>query len=272
MEKNRVWGMATEDTSTKHIKSTKTAFAIIEAVAKRDRPSVSNIAEEVGHSRSTVHYHLKALQQNQYVIRDDEGLRLGLRMAHLGRLALQKHRLTGTVEQTTEELATDTNAVSHVGVKEGDKLVWLYRSDNTDIENLPTSLGKEVELHCTAYGQAILAHLPSESLESIIENRGLPAYTEKTLTDRDKLESRLSKVRQLGFSYSSGEFIEGIASIASPIVSDDDVVLGAIGITTFDNRIDNPYMHTKARRFSDELPGKVKDAARVASDRLDNTS
>ncbi|MUW13984.1 helix-turn-helix domain-containing protein [Halorubrum sp. CBA1125] len=264
--------METDSTSKKRIKSTQTAFDIVEAIAERDRPSVSDIAEEVDHSRSTVHYHLQTLQQNRYVIRDDEGLRLGLRMAHLGRLALRKHRLTGIVEKMTEELATDTNAVSHAAVKEGDKLVWLYRSEDPHLEELPTSVGKQVELHCTAYGQAILAHLPSDSLESVLAECGLPAHTENTLTDRDELESRLSKVRQLGFAYSSEEFIDGIASIASPIVSDEDGVLGAIGITTFDSRIENPYMHTKARRFSDELPGKIKDTARVASDRLGDTT
>lgn len=264
--------METNSTPKKKIKSTQTAFDIIESIAEAERPSVSDIAEEVDHSRSTVHYHLQTLQQNRYVVRDEKGFRLGLRMAHLGNLALRKHRLTGIVEKIADGLAADTDAVAHVAVKERNKLVWLYRSEDSHIEDLPTTVGNQVELHCTAYGQAILAHLPEESVASVLAECSLPAHTENTLTDRDTLEDRLSKVRQLGFAYSSGEFVDGIASIASPIISDEDGVIGAIGVTTLDNQIENPYMHTKARRFSDELPGKIRDTARIVGDHLDNTT
>lgn len=262
--------MGTSGSGGKRIKSTQTAFDIIEAIAERDRPSVSEIAEEVGHSRSTVHYHLTTLQENRYVIRDEEGLRLGLRMAHLGKLTLQKHRLNGLVEKTVEDLADDTDAVGHVAVKEGDKLVWFYRSENPDIHDLPTSVGRQSELHCTAYGQTILAHLDKEAQADFVGGDDLEARTSNTLTDEGSLNERLQKVRKLGFAYAAEEFKDGIASVASPIFDESDAVIGAIGVTDTARRIDDPYKHTKARRFSDELPGKVKDAGRVVGDHLAN--
>jgi DNA-binding IclR family transcriptional regulator len=259
--------MNTDTTQEKTIKSTQTAFDIIEAVAQRERPSVTDIANEVDHSRSTVHYHLRTLQQDRYVIRDEDGLRLGLRMARLGNLALRKHRLSGIVEKPADELAGDTDGVAHVAVKEGDRLAWLYRSDDRT-EGLSTAVGELVELHCTAYGQAILAYLPEGTFETIVPEGDLPTRTENTLADRDTLEDRLSMVRQLGFAYSSEELETGVASIASPIIDETDGVVGAVGITDADSRIEDPYLHTKARRFSDEIPGKVKDTARVISDHL----
>lgn len=261
-----------DGTQQKRIKSTQTAFDIVEAIAERHMPSVSEIADEVGHSKSTVHYHLQTLQQHRYVVRDDQGLRLGLRMAHLGDLALQKHRLTGIVEKTAEHLASDTGAVAHVAVKEGDELVWLYRSENPHIDDLPTDVGTRVDFHCTAYGQAILAHLPESAFDTIVTKCDFTAHTQHTLTDRDALERRLSTVRQLGFAYSAEEFREGIASIASPIVDETDEVIGAVGITDVDSGIEDPYKHTKARRFSDELPGTVKDTARVVGDHISEAS
>lgn len=260
--------MSMDGTPHKKIKSTETAFEVIEAIADRHRPTVSEIAEEVGHSKSTVHYHLQSLQENRYIIRDGDGLRLGLKMAHLGHLALKRHRLSGIVENSAEHLAEDTGGVAHVAVEEGNELVWLYRSEDPHIEDLRTDVGMHVDFHCTAYGQAILAHLPEESFEAIVENCSFTPHTPQTITDRDDLERRLSEVRQLGFAYSSEEFMEGIASIASPIVDEDNDVIGAIGITDFDRRIEDPYMHTKARRFSDELPGTVKDTGRVIGEHV----
>lgn len=260
--------MGTDGTGKKKIKSIKKSFDIIESIAERERPSLSEIANDVGYSRSTVHYHLQTLRQERYVINDEDGLRLGLRMARLGNLALQKHRLSGIVEKPADRLAVDTDAVAHVAVKQGDKLVWLYRTENPHIEGLPTALGEQAELHCTAYGQAIIAYLPGDEIESLVSKGDLPARTEHTITDRDDLEDRLSTVRQVGFAYSTEEFEEGIASIASPLFDEADGVIGAIGITDVDDRIEDPYLHAKARRHSDEVPSRIKDAARVITDKL----
>lgn len=258
--------MTPNHTQEKTIKSTRTAFDIIEAVAELDRPTVSEIAEEVDHSRSTVHYHLKTLQQQRYVISDDHGVRLGLRMARLGSVSLRNHRLTGVVEKPAEDLAAETDSAAHVAVKEGGKLVWLYRSSTAKDDDLPTAVGAETPIHCTAYGQAILAHMPSEAVSDLVDSHGLPAVAAETLTDRNALAERLDTVRDLGFAYSAQEYREGINSIAAPIVVAEGEVVGSIGITDSHGRIDDPYKHTKARRFSDELPGLVRKAAQIASD------
>lgn len=264
--------MGRNNTSGKKIKSTQTAFDIIEAIAACEQPSVSEIADDVEHSRSTVHYHLQTLQDNRYVIRGTDGLRLGLKLSHLGNLALRKHRLSGVVEKPAEDLSAETGAVVHVAVREGTNLVWLYRSENPGIDDLSTDVGTQLPLHSTAYGQAILAHLTEETVDSVVTACGLPALTEHTVTDTDSLDKRLSMVRQLGFAYSAEEFMEGIASIACPIIDESEEVVGAIGITDIDSQIDDPYMHTKARRFSDELPGTVKDTARVVGEHMIESS
>jgi DNA-binding IclR family transcriptional regulator len=263
--------MGSDNTSKKKIKSTQKAFDIIDAIAESEKPSVTDIANEVEYSRSTVHYHLQTLQQGRYVIRDEEGLRLGLRMARFGDLALRKHRLSGIVEEPADELTEEIGGVAHAAVKQGNKLVWLYRSEGSQIGSLSTALGKQAELHCTAYGQAILAYLSEGTLDTVISESGLPARTESTITTRDALEDRLSAVRQVGFAYSSEEFEEGIASIASPIIDTSDGVVGAIGITNVDSQIEDPYMHAKARRHSDEIASRVRDTARVVSDNLNET-
>lgn len=258
--------MPTNHAQEKTIKSTRTAFDIIEAVAELDRPTVSEIAEEVEHSRSTVHYHLKTLQQQRYVISDDRGVRLGLRMARLGTVSLRNHRLTGVIEKPAEDLTAETDSAAHVAVKEGGKLVWLYRSPTAEDGDLPTAVGAETPIHSTAYGQAILAHMSSGAVSDLVNSQGLPAVTAETITDRNELAERLDTVRDLGFAYSAREFRDGISSIAAPIIDTEGEVVGSIGITDSHDRINDPYKHTKARRFSDELPGLVRKASQITSD------
>lgn len=255
----------------KTIKSVKTAFNIIEIIAETDRPSVSEIAAKVDCSRSTVHYHLKTLQQDRYIIREEEGLRLGLRVARLGDLSLQEHSLHDTVEKNVDNLAAETDAIAHVAVKEDDKLVWLYRSSGDEINDLKTEVGRETYMHCTAYGQAILAYMPDERINALIGSFGLPAITDQTITELNVLEERLETIRELGFAYSVGEFYPGMSSIAAPIFNNTKTPIGAIGITATNDCINNPYKHTKARRFSDEPPSHVQKAARIASDHISDS-
>jgi DNA-binding IclR family transcriptional regulator len=251
----------------KTIQSTRTAFDIIEVIASRDRPSISEIANQVDCSRSTVHYHLKTLQQERYVVRDEGGIRLGLRMARLGDLALGQHRLTGVVEAPADSLASETGATAHVAVKEGDDLVWLYRSEGDGPAGPGGDVGAETAIHSSAYGQAILAHLPTDTVDELVSG-DLRAVTDGTITDPDALRERLETIRDVGFAYSVEEFREGSSSIAAPIFDGAGEVVGAIGITDDRDRIDDPYKHTKARRFSEERPGRVQKAARIAGDRL----
>lgn len=259
--------MGTNDADGKTIQSTRTAFDVIETIAERDRPTASEVAAEVDHSRSTVHYHLKTLQREGYVVEEDHRFRLGLRMARLGALSLQGHRLTGAVERPAETLAAEANAVARVAVREQDRLMWLHRSSQEDDDPLAV-VGSEAPIHSTAYGQAVLAYAPAETVTEVVEDRGLPATTEHTLTTREALDERLDTVRGHGFAYSAQEYLDGVSSIAAPITDGDGAVAGSIGISAAHDRIDDPYKHSKARRFSDELSGLVRKAARIASDRL----
>ena len=260
--------MPTNHTQEKIIKATQTAFDIIEAVAELDQPTVSKIAEEVDYSRSTVHYHLKTLQKERYVIADNGGFRLGLRMARLGNLSIRDHRLTEVVEEPADDLAAATGATAHVAVEEDGALVWFYRSPPDGSDDPPTAVGLEAPIHCTAYGQAILAHMSPEEVSELVESHGLSPVTSETLTDPGALRERLDTVQDLGFAYSAREYSDGFSSIAAPIVDTEDSIVGSIGIMASYDWIDDPYKHAKARRFSDELPGLVRKAAQSASDRL----
>ncbi|MFC6613598.1 IclR family transcriptional regulator [Halopenitus salinus] len=261
--------MAPFNTDGKTIKSTKTAFDIIEMIAREDRPTTSQIASEIEYSRSTTHYHLQTLQQNRYVVHDGDGFRLGLRIAHLGNMAVRQHRLGGMVEQVADDLAADTGRIAQVAVMEAGEGVWLYSSGHAELEEWSTEVGTGFDLHATAYGQAILAYLSEETADEWITAHDLRSHTERTPTSRDALEEQLSTVREHRFAYSSDEFVPGITTLAAPILGEKErTIIGAIGITDHTDRIDDPYRHTKAKRFSDEPRKLVQRAARLTSDRL----
>lgn len=88
--------------------------------------------------------------------------------------------------------------------------------------------GMRMQLHATASGKAILAHLEEARVSEIVEQYGLPAMTKNTISNHVDLESDLEIIRDQGYAISREESIEGLYSIASPVVDDDGELRGAI--------------------------------------------
>lgn len=251
----------------KTIKSAGTVFDILECIRELDGAGVSEIAKQLDYSKSTIHYYLTTLEQRQYLIRDGNCYRLGLQLVTLGANARQQHELFDVVELKTKDLAAETGSVAHTVVKDGGKGVFLSRSVGD--RDVATHIGMRTDLHCTAYGKAILAHSSAGSVDEILGQGDPPRRTEQTVTDREELQKQLETVRDIGLAYANEEFADGMSSIAAPIVyGSTGEVYGAIGISDAPDRIPDPRKHRKARRFSGQVPEFVERTARIVGERI----
>nr|WP_244257329.1 IclR family transcriptional regulator C-terminal domain-containing protein [Halomicrobium sp. IBSBa] len=114
----------------------------------------------------------------------------------------------------------------------------------------------ELTANSTALGNAILAHLPEDRVDEIIEQHGLPEMTENTITERDELFERLKRVRTEGVAFDDEARVKGLRCVAVPIVNNDDVVEGAISVS-------GPTSRLQGDRFRSKLPAKLKSVANV---------
>jgi IclR family KDG regulon transcriptional repressor len=90
-------------------------------------------------------------------------------------------------------------------------------------------VGRRLPAHCTASGKVLLAFLPPEVVEPIL-NAPLAAYTEKTITSPERLREELKAVRQRGYALADEEFEVGIWAISAPIRDLDGKVIAAMSI------------------------------------------
>lgn len=251
----------------KTIKSAETVFNILECISERDRAGVSEIAKRLDYSKSTIHYYLKTLEHRGYLVKNDDRYRLGLKLVTLGANARQQHDPFDIVELKTNELASETGAVAHTVIENEGKCIYIAKSSSD--HHVDTYVGMDSEMHCTAYGKAILAYTPTESMNSIVGQGELTRRTEYTVTHREELEEELERVRDIGLAYSEEEFALRMSSIAAPIFhGDTGEVYGAIGISDVPDQIVNPHKHIKARRFSGEVHEFVERTARIIGEKI----
>ena len=238
------------------IKSTKTTFRIVEALKELDGAGVTELANHLDLPKSNVHNYLSTLEEEEYVVKEGTTFHVGIRFLELGAYARSRRELYEIARPEMDKLAEEEGELVNLLVEEHGRGTYVYRVAGDDAVQVDAHVGTRVYLHCTALGKAILAHMPEERVEEIIDHHGLPKVTENTITDRDALYERLERIRERGIAFDREERLEGLHCAAAPICSDTDRVLGAISIS-------GPTTRIQDERLEEEIPALLEQATNV---------
>ncbi|MEY7850078.1 IclR family transcriptional regulator [Natrarchaeobius sp. A-rgal3] len=254
--------MTTSDSTG--IQAVDRAFGIVEALNDLDGAGVSDLARHVGLPKSTVHNHLHTLERAEYVVREDGEYRTSLKFLQISETARNQHDLYEVGRTEVDHLAEKTGEISALMTEEHGRGVFVYRSRGSEAARIDTCIGDRVPIHCTALGKAILAFLPEQRREEIIDHHGLTPVNHNTITDRAELEEELEIVRERRIAYDDEERLSGLRSIAAPILDGTDSVIGSISVA-------GPTHRMKSERFETELPETVLGIANVIELNIQHT-
>jgi DNA-binding IclR family transcriptional regulator len=81
-----------------------------------------------------------------------------------------------------------------------------------------------------AMGKALLAGLPPDEVESVVEELTLVAMTPKTPIERRQLLRHIAQARKTGYASEQDEFLEGVSGVAVPVLFDGGRPLAALGV------------------------------------------
>lgn len=253
--------MAAETGSDGHVQSDHTVFSIIEEIHRQEEIGVTDLATALGLSKSSVHKHLKTLETRGYVVNDDGTYRLGLKLLTLGGHVRDRDPFCRSVRPTVEALADESDQMVSFILRDGVHGVFVFIENDRYGLRKPVPLGNRYPIHQNAAGKAILAELPDETIEDIVDETGLPSETDNTITSADDLRASLEAIRQRGYATSTGERLEGIQSIAAAIENPVTGQVGAISIT-------GPADHLRQDRVRTEYAELVMEAATELEIRL----
>jgi IclR family acetate operon transcriptional repressor len=238
------------------VKSVETAFKILDAIKQLDGAGVSELASHLDLPKSTVHNYLSTLVQEEHVVKDGSSYHIGIRSLEYGAYARSQIDIYDIATPEVDELAASTGELANLMVEEHGRGSYLHRARGENAVRVEAHVGTRVPLHGTALGKAIMAYLPSERVDEIIEQHGLTATTPSTITDREMLDDELAQIREGGVAFDDEERLTGLRCVAAPILSTNDRVLGAISVAGPSNRI-------RDDRFAEELPKQVLEAVNV---------
>lgn len=225
------------------IKSVSMTFAILEALKRLGEAGVTEIADEVGTTKGTVHNHLSTLTHEEYVVKDGDRYRVGFRFLDFVYNARRQLGVYDMATQEIDKLAEKSEEMALFVVEEHGLSVCVYRAMGEKAVSTPVHVGDRKTLHNTAVGKAILANLPRDRVAEIVDERGLPADTDETIDDRETLFAELDRVADRGFAFNREESLPGLVGVGAPIVGPSGAVIGALSVIGPKSRLDEDRLH-----------------------------
>lgn len=229
---------------------------VIDALQEHDDLGVTKLADELGYAKSTIHSHLRTLEENELVVQQDDTYRLSFRYLDLAEHVKQQFGKYEVVKAEVDNLADETGEVAQFATEEHGRAVYLYKSKGAKGVETSSNVGERAPMHSTSLGKAMLSQMPEEKVNGILDRHGMPRRTIYSITDREELFEELERVRERKYAVDDQENVTGIRCIAAPVMGTDDRVLGSVSVS-------GPSSRFEGERFTTELPTAVKHTANV---------
>ncbi|MFA9516063.1 IclR family transcriptional regulator [Halopenitus sp. H-Gu1] len=231
------------DAGEYRIDAVATSFEVVRGVLELGTCGVRELAAHLDIPKSTVHVHLTTLEDLGYVINRQGTYQLSYRFLEIGGQVRHQAEIYQVTRDEIDELARETGHVATAGIEENGYRVMLFRTEPSGsvFNNAPT--GEYTRMHWTSVGKALLATRSTEEVTSIVDRRGLPRATKRTITEREKLHEELETIREQGYAIEDEERVLGVKAVAVPIESDDDLPDAAISVAGPKHELDPDRVH-----------------------------
>ncbi len=192
---------------------------------------VSEIASSLGLSKAVVHRILQSLVSRSLLRADPvtREYRLGAGAIALGSRALRDVDLRQLAGPTLRRLRDTTRETTTLSGRLQDSRMYLDQYESPREIKMTVQLGHPYPLHAGASSRVMLAFLPSDTVDRILDQR-MVRLTPETISDPAQLRQGLEAIRRLGYATSRGERQHGAGSVAAPLFGAGGEVLGSLSV------------------------------------------
>lgn len=248
------------------VQSLERAFDLLERMADAGgEVGLSELSASSGLPLPTIHRLMRTLVACGYV-RQQSNRRyaLGPRLIRLGESSA---RLLGTwARPYLAELVDSTGETANMALLDGDEVVYVAQVPSRHSVRMFTEVGRRVLPHSTGVGKALLAHVPPDDVRALLARTGMPAATDRTITDPDAFLAELDRIRAAGYAVDDNEQELGVRCLA--VTVPDAPTAAAISISGPAGRVTEtaqdkiiPVLQDVARQLSQALASNAAPTA-----------
>jgi DNA-binding IclR family transcriptional regulator len=193
--------------------------------------TMTQISEQLGIHKSTVHRLLATLEQKHFVQRDPlTGIyRPGIRILQMAYLVQEHNDFRQLAAPFLRQLSEENRENVNLTVLDDGEVFYVEVVESPQRVKLAASSGMRLPAFCTASGKAILAFLPQNTMLEILRG-GMTKHTQNTILSEDAFLQNMVETRERGYAISLEEFEDGINAIAVPLFNSNKHPFASISI------------------------------------------
>lgn len=201
------------------VSSVQKVFGLLECLGAEKEWGITEIAQNLMMSKSTVYRFLQTMKSLGYVEQDEENDKytLTMKLFELGSKALEHQDLIDIAAKPMQKLSETLGETTHLAVLTGDKIVYVHKIDAVQTIGIYSRIGREAPLYCTGIGKCLMAWRDLDSVKQIMADVDYKPFTERTHTSFDSFHANIEQVKQQGFSEDQEEFEKHVRCISAPI-------------------------------------------------------
>lgn len=206
------------------------------------------IADRLGHSRSTCYRYLKSLVDRGYLVSSiGGGYTLGPQIMNLESYMRLTDPLILAGQPVVQELSKDFPGTAMICRVFRESFVSIFSVQSAQDPRIRVTRGRALPLVRGATARVIQANLPRHRLVKLYEeNAG--EFAELGFGSLSELQNALKAVKKEGSVRVFGEVNEGVNAVSAPILNSSGVIEGAITLTAPDNLLSGTTMDRAEER------------------------
>ncbi len=217
------------------VKSADRALQVLDFVGEHGSVKFNDLVTDLGLPRSSAHGIVQTLVARGWLEHDAEhrSYALGLRAWQLGQRYLGHHDLATVAKPVMDTLARELGETIQLARLDGVENVYIAISEGPRPMRLASSVGMRLHAHGTGIGKALLSQLDPAEVKRRLTGIVLPSFTDRTVTDVDRLVSIVDQARIDGYALDDEEYLLGCRCVAVPLLLDagGSGVVAALSVT-----------------------------------------
>jgi len=215
------------------------ALGVLDHVASFGRPvRFSEVLLQSDLPKPTLYRFIQSLT-NQNMLSYDADRQTyapGLRLLRLAHTAWEQSSLAPIARPFMDALASEVGEAVHLAQIDNGQVLFIDKRKAKAGYDTLAQAGQVAPAYCTGVGKVILAYMGAERRAWAMQQQAFLAYTAATHAAPATLLEELDMIRTQGVAFDREEHEAGIISIAAPILTAQDRVIGAVSIATTTSR------------------------------------
>lgn len=226
------------------VSSVLKTFAILQALSSQKDIGVSELAQRLMMSKSTVYRFLQTMKTLGIVSQegDSEHYSLTLKLFEMGAAALEYVDLVEIANAEMSNVATVSGEAVSLGIADGDSFVYVHKLDASHSLGVQVRVGSRHSLVDAALGNVFLAEKSEHEIKKIWQETG------RDDSDLAALMIKLEAVSKKGYAFDRDEHEVGVIALAVPVYDRFNKAVASLSV-------DMPTV-----RYSQEVCDRYKEA------------